>query len=264
MTDRLSALGVMIVGGLVVFALLGIGIVSFSWPWETEAFAKVETEVTMPEPATIRRIEPIALDCRARVTAEVPVEGRREHSLLGQVYRTDTVSLRAIGDVDTCVSSRDVAIRGWDDGGFTVIVPGDSIRFVRPRVDAVATARTVEVDKGLVGKVTDVFPWVSDDSGLTPAAYAFAQDVIGGTDCMQAAYDSTSALIVEAYRNQMVEQGGDPELVEVRINGDPDFDQHPPTDLGDVEFEIDESGATCEVAADALVASPDDPLNDRR
>lgn len=264
MADRLSSLATMIVGGVIIFLLLGVGVVSFSWPWETDAVAKVETEVTMREPATIRRIEPIALDCRARITAEVPLEGRREHRLLGQVYRTDTVTMRAIGDVDTCVSSDSVDVIERTDGGFTVIVPGESIRFVRPRVDAVATARTVDTDKGLVGKFTDVFPWVSDDNGLTETAYAFAQGVIGGTDCMQAAYDATSTILVDAYRSQMIEQGGDPALVEVRLDGDPDFDQNPPTELGDIDFHVAADGATCEVADGAVVVAADDPANDRR
>lgn len=264
MRDRLGNLGLMVIGGLVVFAVLGIGVVSFSWPWETDAFAKVETEITMTEPVTIRTIEPIALDCRVRISAEVPIEGRREHRLLGQVYRTDTVTMRAIGDVDTCVSSADVEIVERTDGGFTVIVPGDSIRFVRPRVDAVRTAGTVDVDKGVVGKVTDVFPWVSEQDGLTEAAYAFAQGLIGGSECMRAAFDTTSALVADAYRDQMIEQGGDPASVDVWIDGEPDFDQNPPTELGNIEFEAGADGVICEVAEDALVTSPDDPTYDRR
>ena len=85
-------------------------------------------------------MEPISLDCRARIHAEVPVEGRREHELLGQVYRTDTVSMLAVGDVDTCVEGTSAEVVHHRDGTTEVIIPGESILFVRPRVDAVATA----------------------------------------------------------------------------------------------------------------------------
>ena len=56
----------------------------------------------------------------------------------------------------------------------SVIIPGESILFVRPRVDAVATADSVHEGKGTIGKLTDSFPWVDSDVGLTPLAYAYA------------------------------------------------------------------------------------------
>ena len=243
---------------------LGAGVLKFDWPWNVDEIAAVETTVIVEEPPTIYRIEPIALDCRARVHAEVPLKARREHELVGQVYRTDTVTMTAIGDVDTCVESAGVEVIERADGGFSVIVPGESIKFVRPRVDAVATAESVNYDKGLLGKLTDVFPGVSDNNTLTTSAYAYVQGVIGGSDCMQAAYEHTSTMIIDAYRSQMAEQGGDEAAVDVRIEGEPDFGQNEMPELGSVDFTVTAAGAQCEVADNAVVASPDHPSNDAR
>ena len=264
MKDRSGGIGLLLMGAIGALLIAGAGIVSFSWPWEIDEIAAVETTVVVEEPPTIFRIEPINLDCRARVHAEVPLRGVREHEILGQVYRTDTVAMTAIGDVDTCVAADGVEIIERADGGFSVIIPGDSIRFVRPRVDAVLTAESVSFDKGFVGKFTDVFPWVSDDNSLTTSAYAYAQGVIGGSDCMQAAYEHTSIMIVDAYRAQMEAQGGERAGVDVRIEGEPDFDQNAPTEFDGLNFDISAGGARCEVADDAVVASPDHPSAEKQ
>ena len=108
--------------------------------------------------------------------------------------------------------------------------------FVRPRVDAVATAQSVVVDKGLAGKVTDAFPWVSDDLGLTPLAYAYAQNVIGGSNCMETAYTVTEGLLIDAYTQQFIDQGADPEKLTVRIDGSPSFIDPEPIEMGDDVF----------------------------
>ncbi len=208
----------------------------------------------MPPPRVVE-VEPIALDCRARIHAEVPVQGRKEHSLLGQVYRTDTIELRAIGDVDTCVESSEVQIDERDDGTFVVSIPGSAIEFVRPRVDAVATMDSVDYDQGLVGELTDSFPWVSDNNNLAPQAYAFAQTVIGGSECMEQAFEVTQQVLVEAYQAQLVAQGADPDDIEVQILGEPDFGQNeipPELDDDDFEFEVGDDEVACEVAPDAL------------
>ncbi len=231
-------------------ALIGFaawtGALSFDWPWRTlPEFGDVEVALSLPAEARIVSVEPIALDCRARVHAEVPIEGRREHSILDQVYRTDTVAMTAIGDVDTCVEGPSAQVVHRRDGSTEVIIPGSSITFVRPRVDTVATAASVEVSKGLAGKLTDVFPWVSDDVGLTPLAYAHAQNVIGGSACMQTAYAVTKDLLVEAYRQQFIDQGADPQTLTVRIDGQPLFPEPAPLDLGDG---VDMVAGTDEVA----------------
>lgn len=239
----------------VVLSVLGLvvlrtGLIDIDLPWEgLPDVASVESEVAAVDGARIASVEPIALDCRSRVHAVVPVEGVREHRLLGQVYRTDRVQLEAIGDVDTCVDGARVEVSRHDDGTTEVVVPASSIRFVRPRVDAVATGDSVEVSKGRVGKVTDVFPWVDESSGLLPEAYAYAQHVIGGSACMQAAYHATSELLTEAYRQQFVDQGFDPRKLVVRIDGQPVFAQNHPVELGgDVEFSARPDAVTCQPA----------------
>lgn len=241
-----------IVVGLLAFAQ--IGLIDWTWPWEGAEVLVEETTVEQPEVATIVAIEPIALDCRARIHSVVPIEGRREHSLAGQVYRTDTVSMTVVGDIDTCVEAGGVEIVNRKDGSVRVIVPADAIRFVRPRVDTVATLDTVRYDKGALGKLTDAFPWVSDDSGLTPAAYAYAQTVIGGTDCMRKAFETTQQAIVRAYEEQMVEGGLDPSLISVDVVGSPDFSttESPEQVLDGYDFTIEAPATTCQVSPGAL------------
>ncbi|MCP4226722.1 MAG: hypothetical protein GY773_25560 [Actinomycetia bacterium] len=217
--------------------LLGLGIVlgqvgllGFRGP-ELPEFSSVDVDIRLPEEARIIAVEPISLDCRARVHAQVPVEGVREHRALGQVYRTDRVALDAIGDIDTCVDGSSAAIHRSVDGTTEVVIDGSSIVFVRPRVNAVLTADSLDVSQGVIGKLTDVFPWVDDNLGLTPVAYAYAQNVIGSSNCMETAYAVTEGILVDAYRQQYVDQGVDPAALSVRIDGDPLF-----TDPDDIEL----------------------------
>jgi len=250
---------VLLVVFFVVIGLGALGFVDFRWPWEGVEVASQESTVTFdeaePEPRIIE-IEPIALDCRARIHAEVPVKATREHDLVGQTYRTDTLEMVAVGDVDTCVSADLVEVVERLDGLVDVIIPAAAIEFSRPRVDAVATMDSVVFDKGLVGKMTDVFPWVSENNSLTPAAYAFAQTVVGGSDCMKQAYDATEAALIDAYRSQMSEQGGNPADVRVIIDGVPDFEQNDLAEdprFDDFDFSIDGTLAVCELAENATV-----------
>ncbi len=247
--------------GLLVFSQLGFA--DLTMPWKNLHIAGTTETVYQPKPATVTTIEPIALDCRARIHTTVPIEGRREHRMLGQVYRTDTVRMTAIGDIDTCVDSGQVQVANHDDGTASVRVPAEAIRFVRPRIDATATVDSVEFDQGFVGKFTDLFPWVSDNSGLTPAAYAYAQEVVGSSDCIAQAYDLTTQAMTEAYRAQMVEQGFDADDISVTIDGTPDFGDSlaDGTELGGYDFEVNEGGESCEVAPDAygsIAAEADD------
>lgn len=244
----LAVLGSLVVVG---WALTVVGVFDLRWPWETEIAAQRET-VVQEEPAQVVEIEPISLDCHARVHADVPVRATKEHMVLGRVYRTDTVDVRAGGDVDTCVEGDGAT---WTDtavGDLHVRVPANSIRFERPRVDL----HDVETDfeKGLAGKVTDALPWVEDDETLTTSALAFAQDTIGGSECMQAAYEVTEQMLIDAYTAQAVEQGVDPADVSVTISGRPDFDQNAPDPAiaaAEFDFEIVDTGVRCTVAPQA-------------
>ncbi|MEM9202541.1 MAG: hypothetical protein AAGC53_12805 [Actinomycetota bacterium] len=254
----LSVLVVTVVG-LLVFMQLGIA--DLTWPWENPAVASQTTSIVQTKAAEIIEIEPITLDCRARIHTVVPVEGKRQHEMLGQTYRTDTVEMTAVGDIDTCVDATEVEVVVRDDGSARVLVPADAIEFVRPRVDAVATLDSVVYDEGLLGKLSGALPWVSDNSRLTPAAFAYAQTVIGSSECMEQAYELTTQAMIDAYEAQMAAVGLDPDDLEVEIIGDPNFDVLPDAgDLGDFEFETTDAGASCSVAVDALDGAgvPDD------
>ena len=260
-----SLISVLVVAviGLIVFIQLGVA--NISWPWDNPAVASETTSIVQAEEAEIVEIEPITLDCRARIHTVVPVEGKRDHDVLGQTYRTDTVEMTAVGDIDTCVDATEVEIVVRDDGTARVLVPADAIEFVRPRVDAVATLDSVTYDEGLIGKLSGALPWVSDNSRLTPAAFAYAQTVIGSSECMREAYDITTQAMVDAYEQQMEAAGLDPDDLEVEIIGEPNFGELPDVgDLGDFEFETSEAGASCSVASDALAGAAAAPPVDGR
>ena len=71
----LAVLGSVVVVG---WALNIVGVFDFHWPWETE-IAEQRASVIREEPAQVVEIEPISLDCHARVHAEVPVRATKEH-----------------------------------------------------------------------------------------------------------------------------------------------------------------------------------------
>lgn len=250
----LAALGSLVVVG---WALNIVGVFDINWPWETEIAAQRET-VIQEEPAQVVEIEPISLDCHARVHADVPVRATKEHMVLGQVYRTDTVDVRAGGDVDTCVEGEPTTWTQTPVGGVSVRIPAGSIRFERPRVDLHDV--DTDFDKGLAGKISDALPWVDDDEILTTSALAFAQDTIGGSECMEAAYEVTEQMLIDAYTAQAIEQGLDPDDVSVTIQGRPDFDQNDPDPAiaaDEFDFEIVDTGVRCTVAP-----QPDDGPTD--
>ena len=241
----LAVLGSLMIVG---WALTVVGVFDIHWPWETEIAAQRET-VIQEEPARVVEIEPISLDCHARVHAEVPVRATREHTVLGQVYRTDTVDVEAGGDVDTCVEGEPTTWSPTSAGGVSIRIPAGSIRFERPRVDLHDVE--TDFDKGLAGKVTDALPWVDDDETLTTSALAFAQDTIGGSECMQAAYEVTEQMLIDAYTAQAIDQGLAGDDVNVTIMGRPDFDQNDPgpaVAADEFDFEIVDTGVRCTVA----------------
>ena len=240
--------GALFLGGLALY----LGVASLQWPWRVlPEFNDVEVTLTLPEEARIVGVQPIALDCRARVFAEVAVDGRREHELFGRVYRTDRVEMTAIGDIDTCVEGTSAQVQYHADGTTEIRIPGESIVFVRPRVNAVATADSVQVSKGFTGRLTDVFPWVDTDLGLTPLAYAYAQDVIGSSECMEAAFQLTEQILIDAYTQQFIESGADPDSLTVTIDGRPSFGANEPAPtFGDVEMTPATGGVACVLSDD--------------
>lgn len=243
--------GIFLLSLIIVIALVSTGFIDFNWPWENvvEEETVLEIDVEDVGPAQVVAITPISLDCRARIEAEVPVVGTQRTSVAGATVSTDTIRLRAVGDVDTCVAADGVEINERTDGTIGVIIDADAIEFVRPRVDAVATMDSVTTDRGIVNQVIEALPFTNEDDELTPAAFAFAQTVIGGSDCMRAAFDQTTLALEDAYRQQMVDQGANPDGIDVIVSGTPDFGQNDdPAELGDFEF-VEEAGTACVVAA---------------
>lgn len=253
------AIEAIIFGGFAALLLamaFATGMLSISGP-SLPDFTAIDVRLSVPSEARITAVEPISLDCRARVYAEVPVEGKREHEAFGVVYRTDRVSMHAFGDVDTCVDGTGADITHHRDGTTDVVIPGESIVFVRPRVDAVRTAATVDVDKDFVGKLVDAFPWVDDNLGLTPMAYAYAQNVIGSSECMRTAYAVTQDMLIDAYRQQAIDQGIDPDRLSVTIDGQPNFRDPEPLDLGEMEMQVGYGDVTCIAGEDLGGADAD-------
>jgi len=254
-TLSIGATALIAVAGIIVAT--NMGLIGIEWPWEKVSLPDVLTEETVvlqPEAATVYEIQPIALDCRARILAEVPVVGKREHKVLGKVYRTDTVSLTAKGDIDTCVDAASTTVHKLEGDRFQVVVPATAITFERPRVDAVATRDSVVFDKGLLGKFSDVFPWVSENSGLTPAAYAYAQEVVGSSECMERAWSITQTVVKKAYGDQLVAQGGDRRDVAVVIEGAPAFGEAPAAQIDEFDFEVGDKAVNCVVDGSAYIA----------
>lgn len=243
-----KAIEAIVLGGFaaIIIAIVYVtGIFSISAP-SFPAFTAIDVQLSLPEEAKITAVEPISLDCRARVFAEIPVEGKREHEAFGVIYRTDRISMHAYGDVDTCVDGSGTTVTHNADGTTDVVIPGESIVFVRPRVDAVRTAHSVDVDKDFVGKIIDAFPWVDDNMGLTPTAYAYAQNVIGSSECMRTAYSLTQQILVDAYTQQVVDQGVDESKLTVTIEGEPNFDDPTPLDTGDLDMQVGNGAISCE------------------
>ncbi len=209
---------------VLVFAQLNSWVFHFKlWGSETR------TTITTNGPTTVTKIEPIVLDCRARVTVHVPVSGAkyyRVHVLgLTKTYRDDEVWLAAVGDVDICVRGG-ANVQELKTGGWVVTIPAKAIVFERPRVDQTATMNSVGYDKGWFGKLTDTAPWVSDNNHMVPTAMAFAQSIIAGSNCMSAAWNPVTTAIKEAYRQQATAKHIDPQRVQVVFDGSPDFRQH--------------------------------------
>ncbi|NNE74761.1 MAG: hypothetical protein HKN26_13930 [Acidimicrobiales bacterium] len=268
MTRRSSTAALTVGLFLAVLVIMNMaGAININWPWNSLDLnvASTETDIRQPEltQATIIGIDPISLDCRARITAAVPVEGTKEHKLLGQTYRTDRVTLTAIGDIDTCVDSGAAVIETLANGTYRVTIPAESIRFERPRVDAGATQDSVHFSKGWIGKITDVAPWVSENSELTPAGYTFAQAVVGSSECMAEAYEVTEQVILDAYHEEFATQGADPSRLEVTVEGTPNFSQHAMPHSDDMNFEVADDGIDCAVDTEAfggaeVVTEPND------
>ncbi len=209
-----------------LFTLNSLGIsLHIKTPWSN----KSKTTISAAGPIEVPRIDPETLDCRALIHEIVPVKGKKVHQLSfvwHWDYRKDTVYIKAIGDVDTCVNGG-ADIQSTPNGGWLVNIPSASIDIHRPRVDMVATAGNINFKKGLIGKITDAAWWVSENNKLTPAALAYAQELIGNGKCLQAAWNNTWEAIQIAYFKQAAAKGIDSSKVKINlVVGTPNFNQN--------------------------------------
>lgn len=226
---------------MMIYAVRNLDKLPFDIDLKSPINNEVEQSMNVNQgPATIIGVVPIRLDCRAVISIEVPVSGKREHKMFGKVYRTDSMSMKAIGDVAMCIDGQ--ARLETTDMMRVITVPATAVVFDRPRVDAIKTQGTLNVTKGWVGKLTDIFPWVSENNGLTQEGYAFAQSVIGGGKCMESAWQKTVGIVTESLMADAISEGFTEGNVTITIDGTPDFRQNetPDTELAGVNMNIGE------------------------
>lgn len=264
-----------------MFALIGIAVVGnvfgiLSWPFSAGNTGVQTHSVTHQlAPAKITKLELIALECRETIQMEVPVEGKVDHvaRVLGvQVAptRTDRAGLTAIGDIDVCVQIGSSRVLSDANGQQTVRIPASDIVYHRPRVDTLLSAQSAWYDAGWQAKLTNWLPFVSDNQSLSPAAFAYAQLVIGSHDCIAASWEVVVAGLHEAYRQQAANQGVDPNSVSVEIVGEPDFAVYAESIMAnysteeraqaeryvrDFNFAVKEDEVVCELAPDFAFAA---------
>jgi hypothetical protein len=184
--------------------------------------------------------------------------------------RTDRAGLTAIGDIDVCVQIGASRVMTDANGQQTVSISAADIKYHRPRVDTVLTAQSVWYDAGWQAKLTDWLPFVSDNQSLSPAAFAYAQLVIGSHDCIAASWEVVVTGLHEAYRQQAVNQGIDPQSISVEIVGSPDFAAYAESIMADYtpeeraqaeryvtdfNFAVQEDEVVCELASDFVLAT---------
>ncbi len=219
-------------------------------------------------PVRIVKIVPEALECRAYVQAEIPVKGESQYiwktPLFSKTLNTDTITFTAIGDVEVCFPAEGATVHAKNDGSWLVEIDSSQAVFNRPRVDALATENSVDYKPGAGREIIEFVPIVdyfidTNAHELTAEAFAYAQALIGGSDCMNAAWQPVQKAIVLSYQDQAARKGADPGAVEVIFTNQPDFEQHAKVfDTGvfdGVEFEIDTENDRCVVLEDALPAS---------
>jgi hypothetical protein len=177
------------------------------------------------KPAEIVRIEPIAIECRAAIEAEVPVLLQKDvhYKTFGwNVFtRTERGAFTSFGDVDTCLAIDHTRIFQTANGGWTVNVNVDDIVFRRPRVDMLRS-----FDTWIISVDWDWAPWVDGDTQMGLEAAALAQYLIGSSSCIEAAFDVTVDAIEASYKDQAASIGIDPALVNVVIDGTPSYDAY--------------------------------------
>ncbi len=206
------------------------------------------------------RVRPLDLSCKARIDAVVPLKGEAKstaHAPLIDVnltYNTDTITMTAIGDVDTCFPATGATVKHTDTSWLVKIDASQTV-LNRPRVKPAATAQSVSYHPGAGRKLVKLLPIVNfflvneNGSRLTLEAEAFAQSIIGGSSCMKAAWPATKRAIVQTYQDDAKRKGIPASHVHVSFTGQPAFQQndmrHVPKAFQATKFTVDNRHTVC-------------------
>lgn len=240
-----------------ILVLLVMG--KLSWAVELPDVEHIES-IGQPadQPAEVFSLA-IHLDCRARTYASVPVSARRVTEIdSGSIFGFELpdiptghidVGLIAKGDIDTCFEGGGIDVFEDISGIWHVQIDASEVRFVRPRVDMRATAESVWRDENIG---YEFFDWLThgfmgDDDDLKENALAFAQDVIGGSSCMQAAWGQTQAAITASLIDEASEKGIEILAENIVFVNVPDFTQNQATEFAyeGIEFSLNHEEVEC-------------------
>lgn len=210
----------------------GVGFDDFvGLPTVVEVDIEDQITVDIPNEPEIIRIDPIALDCRARTDVAVSARGIMDHyatidlPLVAPkrvVYRTDSLEYQGVGDVETCVPPEASTIFQTTKET-KVTIDASQVVFNRPRL-TFAKDFEINYDQGLLGKITNAAPWVSDDSPLYDLTLHQAQKQVASESCMRKAWSATQAAVRNAYYGIVAEQYGiDASSITVHFVGEPNF-----------------------------------------
>lgn len=214
----------------------------------------------------VTKIEPIALDCRARTTAEFKNQAKLNLKVFGLDVASDyKANTSGVVETLTCLKASGTNVQGPDEEGNQFItIPVSSVRLfsrineekTRPDMDFDATA---DVGRGALSML-DKFGLASvnkelrkKDGDLQQAGRIHAVIEVE-EKCSTAAWDITKEVIKEGYKLAAFEQGINPNTIHVSFDSEgvtPDFQS---------EYELPEeytystnSIDTCKVAENARV-----------
>lgn len=198
------------------------------------------TTQELAEPVEVKiKLEPLGLECRAYLYGETYISFKKEHQLGSRTYRTDTLEIMAYLDVDLCLPESAVIV---EEGISKTIIIYDASELIwrRPRVDASRTQ--TYFSKGAVGKLTDVAPWVEENSSLYDDALAFTQERV-----LQACADPAEEAIKGAIKASYLDKyGEDVDVVMAREFNLPSGNVEELDTLSGIDIELRE--VTCEVS----------------
>jgi hypothetical protein len=246
------------VGGLAVALFLG----------PCSGGVEVEREVTVEE-MEVTKLEPIALECRARTVASFANQTNLNTKILGVDIAND-YKANTDGEAETltCLDSRGVKVEVHPDDSQTVHIPVEAVTlFTRIVEDKTITTmdydRVADAGRGVwnlldaigIGKGINEDLRTLDaevrQASLTHAANSVQEA------CGERTWEITKQVIQDGYRLAAEGQGIDPETVEISIepsNERPDF-TGPYTQSGKFEYSVagarEDGGLECRIASGA-------------